>query len=71
MQGKADANGCVLIGQFVLAAGHAPKTISLKISHNTTFGSPVSERQGTFSLVPAPGAIALLGLAGIAARRRR
>jgi len=71
MQGKADANGRVLIGQFVLAEGHAAKTISLKISHNTTFGSPVSESQGTFSLVPAPGAIALLGLAGIAARRRR
>jgi len=71
MQGRVDGNGRVLLGQFVLAAGHAQKTISLRITHNTTFGSPVSESQGTFSLVPAPGACALLALAGIAARRRR
>ena len=71
MQGKADATGRVLLGQFVLAEGHAAKTISLKISHNTTFGSPVTESQGTISLVPAPGSLALLALAGIAARRRR
>jgi len=71
MQGKANANGRVLIGQFVLEAGHSAKVISLNISHNTTFGSPVSESQGTFTLVPAPGALALLALAGVAARRRR
>jgi len=71
MQGKANANGRVLIGQFVLETGHSAKVISLNISHNTTFGSPVSESQGTFTLVPAPGALALLALAGVAARRRR
>ena len=71
LQGRVDANSRVLLGQFVLAAGHAAKTISLRISHNTTFGSPVTESQGSFSLVPAPGACALLALAGIAARRRR
>ena len=71
MQGRADASGRVLLGQFVLVAGHTARTISLRIGHNTSFGSPVSESQGTFTLVPGPGACALLALAGIAARRRR
>ena len=71
LQGRVDGNGRVLLGQFVLVAGHAAKTISLRIGHNTSFGSPVSESSGTFTLVPAPGACALLALAGIAARRRR
>ena len=71
MQGRADAEGRVFLGQFVLAEDHSARTISLRISHNTSFGSPVSESAGTFSLVPAPGAVALLALAGIAARRRR
>lgn len=71
LQGRVDGDSRVLLGQFVLAAGHAAKTISLRITHNTTFGSPVSESQGTFSLVPTPGPIALLALAGFAARRRR
>jgi hypothetical protein len=71
LQGRVDGNGRVLVGQFVLDAGHAAKTISLRISHNTSFGSPVAESQGTFSLVPSPGPVALLALAGFAARRRR
>lgn len=71
LQGRVDQNGRVLLGQFVLAAGHAAKTISLRITHNTTFGSPVQESQGTFTLVPTPGACALLALAGMTARRRR
>jgi len=71
LQGRVDAGGRVLLAQFVLAAGHAQKTISLRITHNTAFGSPVVESAGTFSLVPAPGACALLALAGVAARRRR
>ena len=71
LQGRVDAGGRVLLAQFVLAAGHAQKTISLRITHNTTFGSPVTESQGSFSLVPGPGACALLALAGVTARRRR
>ena len=71
LQGRADANGRVLLAQFVLAEGHAAKTISLRISHNNAFGAPVTESEGTFSLVPAPGALALLALAGGAARRPR
>jgi len=70
MQGKADANGRVLLAQFVLAANSASKTISLKIEHNTTFGSPTTVSTGSFS-IPAPGALALLALAGIVGRRRR
>ena len=70
MQGHADANGRVLIGQFVLAANSAAKTISLKLEHNTTFGSPTTVSTGTFTL-PAPGALALLALAGVVGRRRR
>ena len=70
-QGRADGTGRVLLAQLVLNTGHAARTISLRISHNTGFGSAVTESEGTFTLVPTPGAIALLALAGVTARRRR
>ena len=72
-QGRADASGKTLLAQFVLADGHALKQMFLKIGYNNgVSGSPVLFGEGTFTLgVPTPGAIALLGLAGLAGRRRR
>jgi hypothetical protein len=62
----------VLLGQFVMADS-ANMTLFLKIGYNNgVAGSPVQFGEGTFTLgVPTPGAIALLGLAGLAGRRRR
>ena len=62
----------VKIGQFILSAGDsAPRTYTLTLRYNDGVpGSAVQFGTGTFSL-PAPGAVALLGLAGLAGRRRR
>ena len=70
-QGRVNAQGRVKIGQFVLGTADAPVTLFLKVGYNTgAAGSPVQFAEGTFT-IPAPGAIALLGLAGLAGRRRR
>ena len=64
----------VRLGQFVVAAGFEPGTFNLKLGYNNgVAGSPVQFAESTFVLgtVPTPGAIALLGLAGLAGRRRR
>ena len=62
----------VRIGQFVLSQGDsAARTYTLTVGYNNgVAGSSVQFATGTFSL-PAPGAVALLGLAGLAGRRRR
>jgi len=62
----------VRIGQFVLSQGDAaPRTYTLTVGYNNgVAGSAVQFGTATFSL-PAPGAVALLGLAGLAGRRRR
>ena len=61
----------VLLGQFVRADSSDAMTLFLKIGYNTgVAGSAVQFGEGTFTL-PTPGAIALLGLAGLAGRRRR
>ena len=62
----------VRLGQFVLSANDsAARTYSLTIGFNDGIpGSQVAFGTGSFSL-PTPGAIALLGLAGLAGRRRR
>lgn len=83
LQGKSGAlpgqNGTyTLLGQFVTSAG-AGKTlsVSLKQTSNQGLGTPSypqSEFSGLFEFcgpVPAPGALALLGLAGLAGGRRR
>ena len=58
-----------LIGRFA-ATGDFDLTGSvLSATWNQGLGTEGS--QGNFSVVPAPGALALLGLAGIAGRRRR
>ena len=64
----------VRLGQFVLSQGHEGRTYSLTIGYNNgVAGSPVQFGDGQFSfgVIPTPGAIALLGLAGLAGRRRR
>ena len=62
----------VRLGQFVLSQGdNAARTYSLTIGFNDGVqGSAVQFGNGTFSL-PAPGAAALVGLAGILVSRRR
>jgi len=61
----------VRVGQFVVDAGADGGTWNLKIGYNSgVAGAPVQFAETTFSL-PAPGALALLGLAGLAGRRRR
>ena len=67
-----DVNGQVLIGQFTVADGdHVFGTLNLqgKEADATTNWNALGVNFD--SAIPAPGAIALLGLAGIAARRRR
>ncbi|MFZ4749563.1 MAG: hypothetical protein ACOYMM_03530 [Phycisphaerales bacterium] len=70
----ANPADAVRLGQFVVDAGANIGTFNLKIGYNNgVAGSPVQFAESTFTLgaIPAPGAIALLGLAGLAGRRRR
>ncbi|MCE2863947.1 MAG: hypothetical protein LW690_16030 [Opitutaceae bacterium] len=60
----------VKLAQFVLSQGHGTRVFSLRTASNNGAGGGVVFSDGQFSL-PAPGAIALLGLAGLAGRRRR
>ena len=61
----------VRLGQFVVDAGADGGTWNLRIGYNSgVAGAPVQFGETIFSL-PAPGALALLGLAGLASRRRR
>ena len=61
----------VILGQFSVAAGTTfGGGYSITIGYNNgVAGAPVQFASGTF--LPAPGAIALLGLAGLTGRRRR
>jgi len=61
----------VKIGQFMLSSDHQTRTYTLTAGYNNGAGGGVQFFTGQFTLVPAPGAIALLGLAGLAGRRRR
>ena len=63
-----EVNGRVLIGQFTLIAGELSGQVNLQGKNaDGSNWTVLAEQIG----VPAPGAIALLGLAGIATRRRR
>jgi len=69
--GAAANTDLVRIGQFVVDAGANGGVWNLKIGYNSgVSGAPVQFAETTFNL-PAPGALALLGLAGLAGRRRR
>jgi MYXO-CTERM domain-containing protein len=70
----------VRLGQFVLSVGHAARTMNLDIIYSRGADDispdgehPIFHASGSFTLgtVPAPGALALIGLAGFAARSRR
>ena len=65
----------VRLGQFSVARDSVAGLWNLKIGYdNGVAGSAVQFAESTFSLgaaVPTPGAIALLGLAGLTGRRRR
>ena len=63
--------GGVRLGQFVLSANDSAfRTYTLRTAWNNGQGGGVIFSDGTFNL-PAPGAIALLGLAGLTRRSRR
>ncbi|MFM7051940.1 MAG: hypothetical protein ACKOYN_07405 [Planctomycetota bacterium] len=70
LQGRVDASGKVKLGQFVIGSNDPSATLFLKVGFNNGQGGSVVFGEGTFT-IPAPGAIALLGLAGLAGRRRR
>jgi MYXO-CTERM domain-containing protein len=63
------------LGQFSIARDSYAGVWNMKIGYNNgVAGSAVQFAESTFSIgvaVPAPGAIALLGLAGLTGRRRR
>jgi MYXO-CTERM domain-containing protein len=68
-QVQADADGRVLIGQFT-SDGDVSGTLSLQgKEEDTSINWNANGVQ--FDTAPAPGALALLGLAGLASRRRR
>jgi MYXO-CTERM domain-containing protein len=58
------------VGQFVFAAD-TTFTFDAEIGFNNGPGTTVGFGEGIFTTVPAPGALALLGLSGVVARRRR
>jgi hypothetical protein len=69
--GSAANEGLVLIGRFSIAGsdGFSMQGGTGFATFNEGIGTP--GQQDSFTIVPAPGALALLGLAGLAGRRRR
>jgi hypothetical protein len=71
LQGRVNANGQVKLGQFVMAASSAtPPCFRLKLGYNDGQGGGVQFAEGNV-FCPTPSGVALLGLAGLAGRRRR
>jgi len=74
LQGRVGATGNtatdVRLGQFVIDRDADGGTWNLKIGYTDGVTTQVQFAETSFSL-PAPGAMALLGLAGLAGRRRR
>jgi hypothetical protein len=78
LQGRVGQTGnlidSVRLGQFVVDRDSFGGTWNLRIGYNSGIaGAPVQFAESTFNIgvIPAPGAVALLGLAGLVGRRRR
>ena len=69
--GSAGGGGLVLIGRFSQAGsdGFSMQGSTGWATFNEGLGTP--GQQSAFTVIPTPGALALLGLAGLAGRRRR
>ena len=61
----------VLIGRFAVEGGSPPNFAGMEVSVTWNQGLGTSGQQGTFFHIPTPGGLALLGVAGLAGRRRR
>jgi hypothetical protein len=74
LQGRVGNTGntvdSVRLGQFVLDRDFNAGTFNLKLGYTDGVSTTVQFAESSFAL-PAPGAVALLGLAGLAGRRRR
>jgi MYXO-CTERM domain-containing protein len=70
-----EVDGMVLIGQFTVMGGTGDARADLlgqvSLQGKDAAGDTFQELGATWAVVPAPGAIALLGLAGVCSRRRR
>ncbi|MCX5652812.1 MAG: hypothetical protein NTU45_15695, partial [Planctomycetota bacterium] len=66
----ANPADAVRLGQFVIDRDANGGIWNLKIGYTDGVSTSVQFAENTFNL-PAPGALALLGLAGLAGRRRR
>jgi MYXO-CTERM domain-containing protein len=62
-------SSAVLIGRFASTGEFDLIGSTLEVTWNQGLGTP--GQQAGFTVTPAPGALALLGLAGVAGRRRR
>ena len=60
-----------LIGRFTYAGDFDLTDTTFEVTWNNGLGTPGVQEMFTVTEVPAPGAMALLGLAGLAGRRRR
>jgi hypothetical protein len=61
----------VLVGRFAFDGDFDLTGTTLEVTWNQGLGTPGQQAGFTVTNIPAPGALALLGLAGIAGRRRR
>jgi len=76
---RADSSTAAATGQWGVWCGHwvfAPGTTSAVIAMNVSVkdgvsGATIQPASQSFEQIPAPGALALLSLAGVASRRRR
>ena len=61
----------VLIGRFSSTESFSMADSTLSATWNSGIGTPVLQDSFTVSVIPTPGAVALLGLAGLTGRLRR
>ena len=73
IQGTAGADLRVMVGQFTLLGTDSTVSGVLNLQGKQGDFETFQARgqEFSFSMIPAPSALALLGLAGIASRRRR